>query len=72
MTKLNEGVWLGPYIARKKLIIPQGPKQKPAMLRLAEHEVFSFDGDEPIDIRRLLEKQFIMPYTGDLDKLEAK
>lgn len=69
---MNEGVWLGPYIARKKLIIPQGPRQQPAMLKLSKHEVFSFDGDEPVDIRKLLEKQFIMPYMGDLESLEDK
>lgn len=69
---MNEGVYLGPYIALKKLLIPQGPGMTPPALRLSKHEVFTFDGDEPIDINVLLEKQSIMPYMGDLESLEDK
>ena len=35
-------------------------------------DVFSFDGDEPIDIRSLLRTQVIQPYTESLESLEAK
>ena len=69
---MNEGAYLGPYIARKKLTIPQGPGKKPALLKLAKYEVFSFDGDEPIDIRKLLRDQAMQPFTGDMEALEAK
>ncbi len=69
---MNEGVYLGPYIARKKLTIPQGPGKTPALLRLSPNEVFSFDGDEMIDIRKLLQDQMMQPYMGDLEALEAK
>ena len=69
---MNEGAYLGPYIARKKLTIPQGPGKKPALLKLSQNEVFSFDGDELIDIRKLLRDQAMQPYTGDLEALETK
>ncbi len=69
---MNEGVYLGPYIALKPVTIPQGPGTIPAMLKLAVNKVFSFDGDEPIDINSLLQKQSIMPYTGDMEALEDK
>ena len=69
---MNEGVYLGPYIALKKLLIPQGPGQVPSSLRVYVHDVFSFDGDEPIDINRLLRSQAIQPYTKALDDLEVK
>ena len=68
---MNDGVYLGPYIARKKLTIPQGPGKTPALLKLAQNEVFSFDGDEPINIRKLLQDQAMQPYTGDLEALEV-
>ena len=64
---MNEGIYLGPYIALKKLLIPQGPGQKPSALRVAKNVVFEFDGDEPIDINSLLRSQAIMPYAGPLD-----
>lgn len=67
---MNEGVYLGPYIAQKKLTIPQGPGHTPALLRLPENEVFSFDGDEPIDIVELQKKGSIKPFMGDLEALE--
>ena len=69
---MNEGVWLGPYIARKDLKIPQGPGKTPGLLRLQMHEVFSFDGDEPIDILKLLRDQAMQPYMGDMEALEDK
>lgn len=69
---MNEGVYLGPYIALKPLTIPQGPGSIPAMEKLPKDMVFSFNGDEPIDINSLLQKQSIMPYTGDLEALENK
>lgn len=68
---MNEGVYLGPYIARKKLLIPQGPGKMPASLRLTKGEVFTFDGDELIDINGLLKGQAIQPYTKSLADLEA-
>ncbi len=68
---MNEGVYLGPYIARKALKIPQGPGKKPALLKLSVNEVFSFDGDELIDIRKLLRDQAMQPYMGDLEALES-
>lgn len=67
---MNQGVYLGPYIARKKLLIPQGPGKKPSSLRINARVVFSFDGDEMIDINGLLRAQSIMPYMGDLEALE--
>ncbi len=67
---MNEGAYLGPYIARKALKIPQGPGKTPALLRLSQNEVFSFDGDELIDIRKLLQDQAMQPYMGDLEALE--
>lgn len=69
---MNEGVYLGPYIARKKLLIPQGPGKTPSSMRVFNHDVFSFDGDEPINIRQLLHTQAIQPYTESLESLEAK
>lgn len=69
---MNEGVYLGPYIARKKVTIPNGPGKIPGSVRFSTGDVFSFDGDEMIDIRGLLQKQFIQPYMGDLEALEAK
>ena len=68
---MNEGVYLGPYIARKPLKLPQGPGKTPAFLKLAVNEVFSFDGDEMIDIRKLLQDQAMQPYMGDLESLEV-
>ena len=66
---MNDGVYLGPYIARKKLVLPQGPGKK-GLLRLAPNDVFSFDGDEPIDILKLLRDQKMQPYTKPLEDLE--
>ena len=54
------------------LLIPQGPGKKPSSLRINERVVFSFDGDELIDINGLLRAQSIMPYMGDLEALEDK
>jgi hypothetical protein len=68
---MNEGVWLGPYIARRKLRIPQGPGKTPSSVRFFEKDVFSFDGDERVDIRMLLRTQAIQPYSGELENLEA-
>ena len=67
---MNEGVYLGPYIALKKLLLPQGPGITPAGLKLSKGEVFSFDGNEPIDINGLLRAQSIRPYTKSLEDLE--
>ena len=69
---MNEGVYLGPYIARRPLKIPQGPGKTPALMKFAKNDVFSFDGDELIDINKLLRDQAMQPYMGDLDKLEGK
>jgi len=69
---VNEEVYLGPYIARKKLLIPQGPGKTPSSMRIFKSDVFSFDGDEPIDIRGLLRAQAIQPYTKPLESLEAE
>ena len=69
---MNEGVYLGPYIALKKLLIPQGPGEVPSSIRVYVNDVFNFDGNEPIDINRLLQSQAIQPYTGALDELEVK
>lgn len=69
---MNEDAYLGPYIARRKLLIPNGPGQVPSSLRVAKYGVFFFDGDEPVDIRHLLQTQAIQPYTGDMEALEAK
>ena len=69
---MNENVYLGPYIARRKLLIPQGPGQTPSSIRMFQGDVFSFDGDEPIDINSLLRSQAIQPYTKSLDSLEVK
>lgn len=69
---MNDGVYLGPYICLRKLLIPQGPGQVPSSLRQFKGDVFSFDGDEPIDINMLLRSQAIMPYTGRLEELEVK
>ena len=66
---MNDGVFLGPYIARRRLLIPQGPGKVPSALRVLTGDVFSFDGDEPIDIRSLLRSQAIQPYTKSLDDL---
>ena len=66
---MNEGVYQGPYTALKKLSIPQ-PGQTPGILRVAQYEVFSFDGNEPIDINGLLRAQSIRPYTKSLEDLE--
>ena len=66
---MNEGAYLGPYIALKPLKIPQGPGKIPALLRLSVCEVFSFDGDEFIDITALLKARSIMPYTKPLEDL---
>lgn len=69
---MNEGAYLGPYIALKKLKIPQGPGVKPSMHRVFKDDVFSFDGDEPIDIRVLLRQKAIAPYDpAKLEELEA-
>ena len=51
---MNDGVYMGPYIALKKLVIPQGAGKIPQSLRVLKGHVFSFDGDELIDIRGLL------------------
>jgi len=69
---VNENVYLGPYIARRKLLIPQGPGKVPSSMRFFQHDVFSFDGDEPVDIRGLLRNQAIQPYVKSLDDLEGK
>jgi len=69
---VNENVYLGPYIARRKLLIPQGPGKTPSSMRFFKHDVFSFDGDEPVDIRALLRSQAIQPYTKSLESLEVK
>lgn len=69
---MNEGAYLGPYIARRKLLIPNGPGKTPSSLRVAKNGVFSFDGDEPVDIRQLLQTQAIQPYTGDIAALEEQ
>ena len=63
--------YLGPYIARRKVIVPQGPGKTPRVMKFAKGDVFSFDGDEMIDINKLLRAQAIQPYTGDLAALEA-
>lgn len=68
---MNESVYLGPYIATKKLLVPQGPGSVPSALRIFKGDVFSFDGDEPIDINGLLRAQAIMPYTGDMEELDG-
>ena len=67
---MNDQAYLGPYIARRKLLIPQGPGQAPSSMRMFKGDVFSFDGDEPIDIRELLRMQAIQPYTESLEALE--
>lgn len=69
---MNEGVYLGPYIARRRLLIPQGPGKTPSALRVLVGDVFSFDGDEPIEIRSLLRSQAIQPYTKSLEALPEK
>ncbi len=69
---MNEQAYKGPYIARRKLLIPQGPGNTPSSLRIFKGDVFSFDGDEPIDIRSLLRTQAIQPYTEPLDALEER
>ena len=68
---MNEQVYLGPYIARHKLLIPQGPGKVPSSVRMFIGDVFTFDGDEPIDIRGLLRKQAIQPYTKPLETVEV-
>ncbi len=68
---MNEGAYLGPYIARKDLKIPQGPGKQPAMLRVPMYGVFSFDGDEPIEINKLLQDQAMQPYMKSLEDLET-
>ena len=69
---MNEGAYLGPYIARRRLLIPQGPDRTPSALRVLAGDVFSFDGNEPIDIRGLLRSQAIQPYTKVLEDLPEK
>ena len=73
---MNEGVYLGPYICRRKLIIPQGKigqaESGKTSLKQFPGDVFSFDGDEPIEINMLLRVQAIQPYTESLDALEVK
>ncbi len=61
---------LGPYRALRRLLIPNGPGVIPSSTRIAVGEVFSFDGDEPVDVRLLLRCHVIEPYTGDLSKLQ--
>ena len=73
---MNEQVSLGPYIATRKLTIPQGKigqaENGKSSMRVFKNEVFSFDGDEPIDIDMLLKTLAIQPYTLPLDELEGK
>jgi len=66
---MNEGAYLGPYIALKALRIPQGKGD--GLLKISKGSVFSFDGDEMIDIRALLKGQSIQPYTKSLEGLEV-
>lgn len=73
---MNDGAYLGPYICRRKLIIPQGQiglaESGKSSLKQFPGDVFSFDGDEPIEINMLLRSQAIMPYTKPVAELEAK
>jgi len=73
---VNEQVYLGPYICRRKLIIPQGKigmaDSGKSSLKQFPGDVFSFDGDEPIEINMLLRTQAIQPYTKPLAELEVK
>ena len=59
----------GPYIALRKLRIPNGPGKFPSSIRVGVGEVFSLDGDEPINVHLLLKQRAIQPYKGDIEKL---
>ena len=60
---------LGPYIALKRLLIPSGPGRIPSAVRMVPGDVFSFDGDEPVEIEQMLKLGAIAAYTKDLAKV---
>ena len=45
--------YLGPFKAKLNLLIPNGPGAVPSSMRVRTGFIFSFDGDEPVDIERL-------------------
>ena len=55
------------YVALVPLLMPQGPGVVPSVLRLDRGEIFSLDGDEPIDIDMLLASGAVRHYNpGDI------
>mgnify|MGYP001563240104 CR=1 FL=1 len=60
------GEHLGPYVAQRNLLIPQGPGVIPSSMRIPAGTIFSFDGDEPIDIAMLRQQGVIVPYLGPI------
>lgn len=57
---------LGPYVAQRNLLIPQGPGIIPSSMRIPSGTVFSFDGDEPVDIAMLRQQGAIVPHLGSI------
>ena len=57
---------LGPYVAQRNLLIPQGPGVLPSSMRIPSGSIFSFDGDEPIDIAMLRQTGAIVPHLGPI------
>lgn len=52
------------YIALRKLLIPNGPGKIPSSCRVAAGERFALDGDEPIDIARLISQGAVRVYQA--------
>jgi len=60
----------GPFIAAKRLLVPNAPGKHPPLYRFDQGVVFSLDGDEQVNVEALLQVGAIRPYSGDMTKLE--
>lgn len=60
-TNPDDEIW---YIAKRRLLIPNGPNKVPSSTRVEVGERFVLDGDEPIDIAALLRQGAVTVYRA--------